>query len=100
MADPTLIGTIVVTGGALITAVFTRRSAKDTTAVGGFTQLTNSLHGEVTRLTARVDQLESREVVRRSAMRTHTRWDLEMAQRVRNLSPDPVPDPPPLDIWE
>lgn len=98
--DPTLIGTIVVTGGALITAVFTRRSARDTTAVGGFSALAKGQQVEINRLTTRVEKLELHETERRRLANAHTKWDTDLVRKLQALTPDPIPDPPPLDLWD
>lgn len=107
MDTTAVIGTVVVTIGGIIAALFTRRSSKDTTAVGGFTELTKGLQqtlkDEAARTTAaiaRIDHLERIERRRRELARRHEDWDRKVLVQLRQLTTDPIPDPPPLDTWE
>lgn len=100
MADATLIGTIVVTGGALVTAIFTRRSARDTTAVGGFSALAKGQQVEINRLTTRVEKLEQAQAARRRLTTAHEKWDMDMVRRLQAYTAEAMPEPPPLDTWD
>lgn len=101
MDEPvTIITAAIVTIGSLVVAAFTRRSAKDNAVVTGYANLTTGLQSEVGRLTTRVDSLEQLDDERRRLARQHEVWDWQMVKRVRQLTNDPIPDPPPLDVWE
>jgi uncharacterized coiled-coil protein SlyX len=95
-----IISTLVVTFGSLIVAYFTKRSAKDNVVTSGYAKLTTQLEK---RLDAQGDEISELQTIiarQRRLFRNHEKWDWQMVARVRQLSPDPVPDPPPLDIWE
>lgn len=98
--------------GALITALVTRRNAKDTSALGWFTSLATELRAELndaraenrnTRLQLqqaenRIQAVEDEERRKAILARIHGRWDEMMVLEVRKLNPDAtIPDPPPLD---
>lgn len=101
MDEPvTIISTAIITIGSLAVAYFTRKSAKDNAVVTGYANLTTGLQSEVGRLTTRVDSLEHIEDERRRLARQHEQWDWTMVRRLRPLTDDPIPDPPPLDVWE
>lgn len=102
-----MIGTAIITIGGIIATLFTRRSSRDTTAIGGFTVLTKGLQAELTRQISRtteaitrIDHLERVEASRRRLARRHEDWDREVLALLRQLTTDPIPDPPPLDTWE
>lgn len=101
-----VIGTVLATLGGLIATLVTRRNAKDTTAVGGFTELTRGLQHELERQTsrttaaiARIDHLERVNDRRRRLARRHEEWDALAVGQLRQLGAN-IPDPPPLDTWE
>lgn len=92
-----IIGILIVTLGGLFGAWLTRRTAKDATAVEGFSELTKSQAAELARLSTRVEDLETDQTVRRKLARAHERWDREMVRRLEAFTDEPFPDPPPLD---
>lgn len=92
-----VVGIVITTVGGLITAWYTRRSAKDINAVSGFTALTAAQAAELSRLTHRVEDLEIDQTKRRQLARAHERWDHEMVRRLEAFTDEPFPEPPPLD---
>jgi hypothetical protein len=95
-----IISTLVVTIGSLVVAYFTKRSAKDNAVTTGYANLTSALEGRLNAQGAEIAQLQVMLAKQRRLLRAHESWDWQMVQRLRQVSPDPVPDPPPLDIWE
>ncbi len=100
-----ILGAVVTTLGVIIVALLTRRSAKDQTAVGGFTALVKSLQDQNDRQEQRIRALEQEGRERRRAdterdrvVQVHQRWDFQVARRLRQLTDEPFPDPPPLDV--
>lgn len=105
-------GTVVTLIGTVVVAYLTRRTAKDQSAIAGFDKLVNRLELANDRLQKQNDRQEKRIVAlekegdeRRRADATrdrvveiHQRWDFQVARRLRQLTDDPFPDPPPLDI--
>lgn len=100
MVDKTVIAAAIVTLGSLIVAYLTKRSAKDNTVVTGFTELTERYREEVNRLGLRITALEHVEGERRRLARQHEVWDWAVVKRLRAVTDEPIPDPPPLDVWE
>lgn len=90
-----MIGTVVTAIGAVVVGLFTRRSARDATAVSGFSALTERQAVELGRLSTRVQTLEQADVAHRAAAHKHERWDWEVAGKLRELGVD-MPEPPPL----
>lgn len=102
--------TVVTTIGVIVVAYLTRRTAKDQSAIAGFDKLVNRLELANDRLQKQNDRLEKRIVAlekegdeRRKADATrdrvveiHQRWDIKVAAKLRQLTEDPFPDPPPL----
>lgn len=103
---------VLVLLAALATSWVTRRNAKDTSALGGFSALAVELRTELkdTKKELRetkqslegaetaIHKLED-EAYRRSVLaRRHREWDLLMLEDLRHRHPDSnIPDPPPLD---
>lgn len=118
MISEGVIGGIGVTVGTLFTAWITRRNAKEQTSVTGFAALTERLQktlddtdartqkqladeaARTTKAIARIDHLERIERRRRELARRHEDWDRKVLVQLRQLTTDPIPDPPPLDTWE
>lgn len=97
---PTVIAAAIVTIGSLLVAFFTRRSAKEDTVTTGFTNLTSSLQAQVNMQGVEIRQMQTTLSKQRRALREHEVWDWQMVSRLRQVSHEPVPDPPPLDVWE
>lgn len=97
MVSEGVIGTGLVTLGTLIGAIFTRRSAKDETAVGGFTALTAAMRAELDRYAVRIQKLEDNEVSRQKLARRHQAWDRMVRLELQQRGMD-VPEPPPLEL--
>lgn len=100
-----VLGAVVTTFGVVIVAWLTRRTAKDQTAVGGFTALVKTLQDQNDRQEKRIAALEKQaasqrqlEAKRHRVMRAHERWDQFISGRMRQLSDETFPDPPPLDV--
>lgn len=95
-----IISTLVVTLGSLIVAYFTKRSAKDNAVTTGYENLTGRLETRLNAQGQEIAALQAMLAKQRRLLRNHEKWDWQMVHRVRQLSTDPVPDPPPLDVWE
>lgn len=95
-----IISTLVVTFGSLIVAYFTKRSAKDTAVTTGYANLTTALEKRVDAQGGEIAELQTLLGRQRRLLRNHEKWDWQMVHRLRQITSDPVPDPPPLDIWE
>lgn len=100
-----IVGTVVTTLGVIVVAWLTRRTAKDQTAVGGFSALVTALQEQNNRQERRIGALEKQaasqrqlEAKRHRVLRAHERWDQFLVGRMRQLTDDPFPDPPPLDV--
>lgn len=107
-----VIGTVVTTLGVITVAWLTRRTAKDQTAVGGFSSLVTALQEQNNRQQEQNERQERRitalekqaatqrqlEAKRHRVLRAHERWDQFLVGRMRQLTDDPFPDPPPLDV--
>lgn len=92
----TVIAALIVTAGSLLVALFTRRSAKESTVTSGYTALTASLQAQVNMLWQQVAELQNNEAKRQRLNRAHEPWDDE----ARKFTPPEFPPPPPLDIWD
>lgn len=102
--------TVVTTIGVVVVAYLTRRTAKDTTAIAGFDKLVDRLQEQNDRLQRQNDRQEKRiaalekegverrkaEATRDRVVEVHQRWDIQVARKLRQLTEDPFPDPPPL----
>lgn len=95
-----IISTLVVTVGSLVVAYFTKRSAKDNAVTTGYANLTTALEGRLNSQGAEIAALQVMLARQRRLLRAHEKWDWQMVGKLRQLTPDDVPDPPPLDIWE
>lgn len=95
-----IISTLVVTIGSLIVAYFTKRSAKDNAVTTGYASLTDKLEKRLDAQGIEIAALQTMLAKQRRLLRAHEKWDWQMVHRLRQLSPDSVPDPPPLDIWD
>lgn len=95
-----VISTLVVTLGSLIVAYFTKRSAKDNAVITGYATFTDKLEKRVDAQGDEITELQQALARQRRLLRNHEKWDWQMVYRLRQISPEPVPDPPPLDIWE
>lgn len=100
-----ILGAVITTLGVIIVAWLTRRTAKDQTAVGGFSALVKSLQEQNNRQEKRIAALEKQaatqrqlEAKRHRVMRAHERWDQYISGRMRQLTEETFPDPPPLDV--
>lgn len=97
---------------ALFGSYVTRRNAKDTSALGGFTALATELRQELSdakteakeartearRTQERVQALEDEEHRKAVLARVHQRWDEMIGRELRKCNPESsIPDPPPLD---
>lgn len=98
MDTKAVIGTVIVTLGSLLIGLLTRRNTKEQTAVTGFSTLTAAQTAELLRLAGRVSTLEDGETTRRRLARDHEKWDRQVVDRLRDLTDEPFPDPPPLDV--
>jgi len=101
----TIVATGLTTLGVVAVAWLTRRTAKDQTAVGGFTALVKTLQEQNDRQENRIAALEKQassqrqlEAKRHRAMRAHERWDRLISSRMQQLTDEAFPDPPPLDV--
>jgi hypothetical protein len=90
-------GSVAVLLAAIVTAWLTRRSAKDETAITGYAGLVERLQAQSDRDSARITALEDDRAEQRRLARRHEQWDWQLVRRVRELTDDPFPDPPPLD---
>lgn len=97
---PTVIAAAIVTIGSLLVALLTKRSAKDDRVTTGFTNLTTSLQAQVNLQGTEIRAMQATLSKQRRLLRDHENWDWQMVARLRQVSPDPVPDPPPLEVWE
>lgn len=95
-----IISTVVVTLGSLIVAYFTKRSAKDSAVTTGYANLTNALEKRLNDQGDEITKLQVALAKQRRLLRNHEKWDWQMVDRLRRVSAEPIPDPPPLDIWE
>lgn len=107
-----IIATVITTIGVIVVAWLTRRTAKDQSAIAGFDKLVNRLELANDRLQKQNDRQEKRivalekeaderrrtDATRDRVVEIHQRWDIQVARRLRQLTEDPFPDPPPLDI--
>lgn len=96
----TVAAAFIVTVGSLLVALLTKRSAKEDTVTTGFTNLTTSLQAQVNLQGNEIRQMQATLSKQRRLLRDHEVWDWQMVTRLRQVSPDPVPDPPPLDVWD
>lgn len=101
----TIAATVITTLGVVIVAYLTRRTAKDQTAIGGFSALVKTLQDQNARQEKRIRALEREAEQRRRTdaerdrvVEVHRRWDFQVARRLRQLTEEPFPDPPPLDV--
>jgi uncharacterized coiled-coil protein SlyX len=95
-----IISTVVVTLGSLIVAYFTKRSAKDNAVTTGYANLTGALEKRLNSQGSEIAELQVLLARQRRLLRAHEKWDWQMVGKLRQLTPDEVPDPPPLDIWD
>lgn len=95
-----IISTLVVTLGSLIVAYFTKRSAKDNAVTTGYANLTKDLESRLNAQGVEISALQTMLARQRRLLRNHEKWDWQMVARVRQMTNESVPDPPPLDIWE
>lgn len=100
-----IVATVITTLGVVVVAWLTRRTAKDQTAVGGFEALVRTLQEQNDRQEKRIVALEKQaasqrqlEAKRHRVMRAHERWDQFISGRMRQLTDEAFPDPPPLDV--
>lgn len=107
-----ILGAVVTTLGVIIVALLTRRTAKDQSAIAGFDKLVNRLEAANDRLQEQNDRQEKRilalekegakrrrlDAERDRVIEFHQRWDFQVARRIRQLTDEPFPDPPPLDV--
>lgn len=100
-----IVGTGITTLGVIIVAWLTRRTAKDQTAVGGFGVLVDKLQNQNDRQEGRIQALEREAEERRQLdamrgriLRAHERWDQQLVNRLRQVTDETFPDPPPLDV--
>jgi hypothetical protein len=96
----TIIAAAIVTIGSLIVAYLTKRSAKDSTVTTGFTNLTSALQKQLDAQGNQIKELQATQARWRRLLRDHEMWDWQMVSKVRSLTDDSVPDPPPLDLWD
>lgn len=83
---------------ALVASYVTRRNAKDTSALSGFSSLATELRSELTDAKKDIRALQEEERRRGVLARVHAKWDDLMVREIRKLDPDVnIPDPPPLD---
>jgi uncharacterized coiled-coil protein SlyX len=95
-----IISTIVVTLGSLVVAYFTKRSAKDNAVTTGYANLTSALEKRLNDQGEEITKLQANLARQRRLLRNHEKWDWQMVDRLRRISPESIPDPPPLDIWD
>lgn len=109
-----IVGTVITAAGVVIVAWLTRRTAKDQSAITGFDKLVNRLELANDRLQEQNDRQEKRiakleqdnakrrrqDADRDRVIQVHQRWDFQVARRLRQLTDDPFPDPPPLEPSE
>lgn len=100
MDTATVLAALIVTAGSLIVALVTKRSARDDTVTTGFTNLTSSLQAQVNLQGNEIRQMQATLTKQRRLLRDHEVWDWQMVSRLRQLTTEHVPDPPPLDVWE
>lgn len=102
-----VVGSILVAIAAIYAALQTRRTSREANAVTGFKELMAAHESDMKALRlergedrARIADLERTIARQRVLNRAHERWDWALIRTVRNLSDDPIPDPPPLDATE
>lgn len=105
-------GSVLTFAGVVVVAWLTRRTAKDQSAITGFDKLVNRLEAANDRLQEQNDRQEKRiakleqdnakrrrtDAERDRVIQVHQRWDFQVARRLRQLTDDPFPDPPPLEV--
>jgi len=96
----TVLAALIVTAGSIIATLVTKRSARADTVTTGFTNLTSSLQRQVDLQGNEIQEMQATLRKQRRLLRDHEVWDWQMVSRLRQVTNEPVPDPPPLDVWE
>lgn len=81
-------------------ATFTTRGAKSNQVTSEYVSLTADLRATVELQGRQIKELQTNEAKRNQLLRDHEFWDRQVVYRLRELTPDPVPDPPPLHVWD
>lgn len=105
--DTTAVVAIITLAGSLLISAFTQRSAKTDKVVPEYASLTKDLRAQVELQGGQIKELQDNEEKRRrvDARRAHLQhvhevWDRQAHHQWSLASTAPVPDPPPLDIWD
>lgn len=98
--DATAVVAIITLAGSLLIAAFTARGAKSNQVTNEYVNLTADLRAQVELQGRQIKELQTNEAKRNQLLRAHEFWDRQVVYRLRELTADPVPDPPPLDVWD
>lgn len=112
--DATAVVAIITLAGSLLIASFTSRSAKTDKVVPEYVSLTKDLREQVnfqgrqmSVQAQQIEELQQNEARRKRAdakrahlQHIHEIWDRQAHHQWSVLASTPVPEPPPLDVWD